>query len=239
MKTILYLTIILLSVSISANNQTQANTEKSKNKINLISEKITQNILKFYSLLPEISGKITSLPQAGTILIKFDDEKIRIHEGMKLVAKRQKSNKSLVGNGVLYLKYNSENELTAKYTRSEVGKFEVSDKVNTKWYTPTIVIANINNNSDENIELIKSITEKMKQNKEINFKNNQKINTILAKISNLPNYGNEMKRLFGIGIDYVLFINTVKGEENNLLNISIVSTYTNQSIFDINIDIKL
>jgi len=221
---------------------------KAKNEINLSEIELTKaivvdNILNFYSMLPEITGVINSLPKAGTIGIKFDKRKIEIHEGLKLVAKRKGIDQPYIGDGVIYLKYNKYHKLVGKYTRSQVGKFEISDKVNSKWYTPVIVIASITDLVEGNQELTNAFKESLlnsiEKNDKIRFKTNKRINTVLNKISTLSSHQKELKKLFGLGVDYVLFGDFIKEGDNRVLNVSIVSTYIGKSIFDIKIDTKL
>lgn len=223
--------------NIIKNNKKPIDTQK----INDITNNIINNIINFQNMLPKITGKIVSLPKAGTIGIKFDKDKIRIHEGLKLIAKRTGIDKPLVGDGIIYLKYNHYNQLVGKYTRSQVGKFDISDKVNSKWYKPVFIVGNITDNIGNNQESIKALKDTLfnsiKNNKKIKTKNNKKIKMILNKISTLSNYQKEMKRLFGLGVDYVLLGDFIK--EDKVLTISIISTYTNKSIFDFKIDINL
>jgi len=268
MKNLLYLILVILSVAIMAdefdpeqdefndfdNNikisntleispkQDVINTQEIKNNI----VEIKNKIIEFYNLLPLIEGRIISLPKAGTIDIKFSKDKINIHEGMKLVAKRKGIESPLTGDGILYLKYNKYKKLVGRYTRSQVGKFEINDMLSSKWYTPTIVVANFNDKINANQELTSILRNTLasvcKKDKKIHFKNSKKINTILNKMLTTGNKNRQMKRLFGQGVDYVLFGSLKKDSSSttgSILNIDIISTYTNKVIFTIKINTKL
>jgi hypothetical protein len=155
-----------------------------------------------------------------------------MHDGMKLVAKRKSIKGNYTGNGILYLK-TYEGEIIGKYMRSEVGKFEISDKINSKWYFPTITLANIKISLDINdydLDSFKiNLKNKIKSSKFIRFKKTSKIKLILNKISTLSSYNKEMKRLFGLGVDYVVFIEFLPQKK---IKLSIVSTYTNKAVFN-------
>ena len=196
-----------------------------------------EEIIAFQELLPKIEGKIISLPKAGTIGVKFNDNKINIHEGMKLVAKR-KPNSSRAG--VLYLKYNKNKKLVGRYTRSQVGKFEINDIINSKWHTPSFAISFLKNDVNDNQELVINLRNKLLENNNgIKLVKTEKVNVILNKISKIKDTNREMKKLFGQGVDYLITGNFQKGERGNFLEISILSTYTNKVIFSTKIDTNL
>ncbi len=253
MKFLLSMIIIILSTAVFAENSTSitpgtsiAESEKpvvNLKEINNLTDNILDYIIKFQKMLPEVTGKIISLPKAGTVGIEFDKDKFSIHEGLKLIAKRKGIDKPLVGDGIIYLKYNKYHKLVGKYTRSQVGKFDIADRVNSKWYKPVFVIGSITDNSNTNTEVLsilrKNLIKNIKNNKNIKTKTNKKIELVLNKISTLSSYQKEMKKLFGYGIDYVLSGNLIKKGENEFLKISVISTYTGKSIFDIKIDTNL
>jgi len=242
MKNLLYLFLIVLSTIVFADNfdnKVKSTDEKKLKTIDIktISLSIEKEISSFYKLLPEISGTILSLPKAGTIGVGFNGNEMQIHEGMKLVAKRTGINKPLTGEGILYLKYNKYNKLVGKYTRSQVGKFEIGDKVNSKWYRPTMLLGTILDRTNENQDLAISIKKSLTQANTF-LKNNKKTSMIMTKISTIRNTQKEMKKLFGLGVDYIIEGEIIK-KKTNVLIISIVSTYTGKIIFKTKVVIGL
>jgi len=228
---------ILSAVSLSANENNNAKIKAEK-----ISDKIITKIMEFQKLLPEIKGQIISLPRAGTLGIKFSDNKISIHEGMKFVAKRKGINSEMTGNGILYLKYDRNKNITGKYLRSEVGKFDIGDTINTKWYKPIFAVGNFKDDTGQYrdfMRMLKNILKaKLNGSTEIKTLTTPKTELILEKIATMYSYEKEMKKLFGRGIDYVIFAKLTNKNNGFFIELSVLSTYTSQKITKVIIDIN-
>ncbi len=231
-KTVTYDVMSNLEIAKVAVNSVTTKTIEIKNRDDFknILKRLSLNVEKFKDNLPVLSGVIKSLPRAGTLGIKLDNFRV-IDSGFKLKTKK---------GGVFYLRKNKNGKLEAKYLRSEVGKFEIGDKFNSNWYKPVFVLGNFvdkNENNNEVFKLLKSnLLNKLSKMEGVRVIANSKTDKVVSKLTDL-NRRKILRRLYGVGIDYLIESNMNKDTNGYFIEFKIFSNYSGKLLLKEKINI--
>ncbi len=195
----------------------------------------------FKKALPRITGTILSMPEAGSLEIKLSRSYTTVPEGIKLVAKRKGIEGKETG-GTLYISSYKDGKIVSKYLRSEVGKFEIGDEIDSDSYTPVFAFGNIIDEAGGDDELVnnfkKNTIDQLQSLSGIKLQKNSKIDEIAEKISSDTRV-KLLRKLYGDGVDYFIDGKFIGEPSKRRVDFKIWSTYTGKEVFVIKFETKL